>query len=104
MSGRKILIVDDDVALRHSLAEQLRLHEEFQPSEAEDGAKAVVEMGDLGYWPPGHAFCIFFGPTPASRGDECRAASVVNVVGKLEGDPTIFKKVRAGTRVTIERQ
>ena len=45
MSGRKILIVDDDVALRHSLAEQLRLHEEFQPSEAEDGAKALELAG-----------------------------------------------------------
>src|SRR5262249_23743806 len=64
----------------------------------------VVELGDLAYWPPGHAFCIFFGPTPASRSNECRAASAVNVVGKLEGDPTIFKKVRAGARVTIERQ
>jgi len=69
-----------------------------------ESPREVVERGDLAYWPPGHAFCIFFGPTPASRGDECRAASVVNVVGKLEGDPTIFKKVRAGTRVTIERQ
>jgi len=69
-----------------------------------ESPREVVELGDLAYWPPGHAFCIFFGPTPVSRGDECRAASVVNVVGKLEGDPTIFKKVRAGTRVTIERQ
>jgi len=69
-----------------------------------ESPREVVELGDLAYWPPGHAFCIFFGPTPVSHGDECRAASAVNVVGKLEGDPTIFKKVRAGTRVTIERQ
>ncbi len=40
----------------------------------EDGPRATVEVGDLGYWPPGRAFCIFFGPTPASRGDEVRAA------------------------------
>jgi len=68
-----------------------------------ESPREVVDLGVLAYWPPGHAFCIFFGPTPASRGNECRAASGVNVVGKLEGDPTIFKKVRAGARVTIER-
>src|SRR6266446_4508325 len=63
----------------------------------------TVDMGDLGYWPPGSAFCIFFGPTPASRGDEIRPASPVNVFGKVVGDATIFKKVRAGTRVQVER-
>jgi uncharacterized protein len=70
---------------------------------AEESPRAVVELGDLGYWPPGQAFCIFFGPTPASRGDEIRPASPVNVLGRLVGDPLVFKKVRAGTRVTIER-
>jgi len=45
----------------------------------------VVNLGDIAYWPPGHAFCIFFGPTPMSRGDEIRPASVVNVVGRVEG-------------------
>jgi hypothetical protein len=69
----------------------------------EDEAQAVVALGDLGYWPPGRAFCIFFGPTPASRGDECRPASPVNVVGRIDGDPTVFKAVRAGTRVRLER-
>ena len=69
----------------------------------EDGARATVEVGDLGYWPPGRAFCIFFGPTPASRGDEIRPASPVNVFGRVEGDATVFRKVRAGTRVRIER-
>lgn len=66
-------------------------------------AKEVVALGDLGYWPPGSAFCIFFGPTPASRGDEIRPASAVNVVGRVGGDATVFRKVRAGARVTIER-
>jgi hypothetical protein len=69
----------------------------------EDEAQAVVALGDLGYWPPGRAFCIFFGPTPASRGDECRPASPVNVVGRIDGDPTVFKAVRSGTRVRLER-
>lgn len=69
---------------------------------AENG-REVVELGDLGYWPPGRAFCIFFGRTPASRGDEIRPASAVTVVGRVRGDPTVFKKVRAGTTVRLER-
>ena len=62
----------------------------------------VVELGDLGYWPPGRAFCIFFGPTPASRGDEIRPASAVTVIGRVEGDATVFKQVASGTAITIE--
>ena len=63
----------------------------------------TVSMGDLGYWPPGTAFCIFFGPTPMSRGSEIRPASPVNVFGKIVGDATVFKKVRTGTQVRVER-
>jgi hypothetical protein len=69
---------------------------------AAEGPREVVEMGDLGYWPPGQAFCIFFGPTPMSRGDEIRPASPVNVVGRVVSDPRSFKSVRSGARVTIE--
>ncbi|HUU55045.1 MAG TPA: cyclophilin-like fold protein [Armatimonadota bacterium] len=64
--------------------------------------KEVVEMGDLAYWPPGSAFCIFFGPTPASEGDEIRPASAVNVIGRVEGDATVLKAVRSGETVRIE--
>jgi hypothetical protein len=71
-------------------------------AKAED-ARAVVGMGDVAYWPPGSAFCIFFGRTPASRGDEIRPASPVNVFGRLLGDPTVFKSVRSGTTVRVER-
>ena len=70
-------------------------------TDLEDGQE-VVEMGELGYWPPGHAFCIFFGRTPASRGDEIRPASAVDVIGKVEGDATVFKQVRSGASVVIE--
>ena len=68
-----------------------------------ESPRAVVELGDLGYWPPGSAFCIFFGLTPASVGDEIRPASPVNVFGRVEGDPKIFKKVRRGEIVRLER-
>lgn len=66
-----------------------------------EAPREVVEVGDLGYWPPGQAFCIFFGPTPASRGDEVRPASPVNVVGRVHGDARVFRAVRAGTTVVI---
>lgn len=69
----------------------------------EEDARAVVEMGDLGYWPPGHAFCIFFGPTPSSQGNEIRPSSPVNVFGRIVGDARLFKKIRSGTQVRIER-
>ena len=68
-----------------------------------ENGKSAVELGDLAYWPPGNAFCIFFGPTPMSRGDEIRPASAVNVFGRITGDPKVFKKVRNGEKVTIER-
>lgn len=71
-------------------------------ADEEEDARTVVEAGDIAYWPPGSAFCIFFGPTPASRGNEVRAASPVNVVGRIEGDATVFRSVRDGTPVTIE--
>jgi hypothetical protein len=73
-------------------------------SALDDTAREVVEMGDLGYWPTGQAFCIFFGPTPASREDEIRPASAVNILGKVLGDPVALKGVRDGESVTIEKK
>ena len=71
-------------------------------SASSDAPQETVALGDLGYWPPGKAFCIFFGPTPMSQGDEIRPASAVTVVGRITGDARAFKRVRAGTGVTIE--
>ncbi|MFQ5801780.1 MAG: cyclophilin-like fold protein [Candidatus Methylomirabilales bacterium] len=68
----------------------------------EPTAREVVEKGDLGYWPPGRAFIIFFGPTPASTGTEIRPASAVNVIGRVQGNPTVFKKVKEGARIQID--
>ena len=62
----------------------------------------VVQLGDLGYWPPGRAFCIFFGTTPASRGDEIRPASAVTVIGRVSGEATSFKQVNAGIAVVLQ--
>ncbi|MCL4369083.1 MAG: cyclophilin-like fold protein [Actinobacteria bacterium] len=68
-----------------------------------ENGQEVVQAGDLGYWPPSTAFCIFFGPTPASRGNEIRPASAVNVFGHIDGDATVFRRVPGNARVTIER-
>ena len=68
-----------------------------------DDLKDIVGFGDLAFWPPGSAFCIFFGPTPASRGDEIRPASPVAVIGRVLGDAALFRSVNAGTTVTIEQ-
>lgn len=65
--------------------------------------QAVVDMGDLGYWAPGRAFCVFFGLTPASRGEEIRPASPVTVVGRVRGDATVFRRVRDGEEILVER-
>jgi hypothetical protein len=64
----------------------------------------LVSMGDLGYWPEGNAFCIFFGPTLLSQGDEIRPASPVTVFGKVIGDATVFKKAAAGMEITVRRE
>jgi len=64
----------------------------------------LVDVGDLAYWPPGKGFCIFFGPTPMSEGDQPRPASPVTVFGKVEGDATIFTSVKSGTAITIEKE
>jgi hypothetical protein len=71
-------------------------------AELEDSAREVVDLGDMGYWPTGNAFCIFFGPTPNSRGDEIRPASPVNVFGKVVGDPKVLKTVSTGASIRVE--
>ena len=73
------------------------------PVEAElENGQEVVKLGDLGYWPPGQAFCLFFGPTPASQGDEIRPASEVTVIGKIIGDSGVLKGVSPSSSVLIE--
>lgn len=69
----------------------------------EEDGREVVEAGDLAYWPVGRAFCIFWGPTPASRGSEIRPASAVNVFGRIDGDPKVFDQVTDGERIVVDK-
>jgi len=71
-------------------------------AELDETAREEVEMGDLGYWPPGKAFCIFFGQTPMSKPGKIMPASAVNVIGKVLGDATRFKEVMSETEVALE--
>ena len=67
---------------------------------SEKDAKEVVEPGTVAYWPDGACLCLFWGPTPASQGEECRAASKVNIVGRVL-DPAVLRKLK-GRRVRVE--
>ncbi len=69
----------------------------------DESAADVVEKGAVAYWPPGNALCLFWGPTPASRGDEIRPASAVNVCGMIDGDATQLANAPYGGEIRIER-
>ena len=71
-------------------------------AEAPD-AQATVDKGTVAYWPPGSALCLFWGPTPMSRGSEIRPASPVNVVGAIDGDPAVLARVEDGAEIRVER-
>jgi hypothetical protein len=68
----------------------------------DESAQNIVAVGDLGYWPPGKAWCIFFGQTPVSQPGEIMPASPVNVIGKVLGDATQFKTVMREREVIVE--
>ncbi|MFH1220585.1 MAG: cyclophilin-like fold protein [Candidatus Eisenbacteria bacterium] len=70
-------------------------------AEPED-PKAIVAVGDIGYWPPGSAFCIFYGKTPASGNDDIIPASPVNVIGRITSDVSILKGIRDPGTVRVE--
>jgi hypothetical protein len=71
-------------------------------AELEADSRDVLNAGELGYWPTGNAFCIFFGPTPASEADEIRAASAVNIIGKVRGDLSQLWNVPDWADILIE--
>jgi len=73
-----------------------------EAAEAPD-ARPTVDKGAVAYWPPGSALCLFWGPTPMSRGDEIRPASPVNVFGAIEGDPTVLGQAPYGAEIVVER-
>ena len=69
----------------------------------EEDSTDVVEKGDIAYWPEGSCFCIFFGKTPESTDTEIKAASNVNIIGKIIGNSDVFKTVKNGDLVVVEK-
>ena len=72
--------------------------------EQDGDARQEMEIGELGFWPSGDAFCIFFGPTPVSVDEKPRAYSPVNVIGKITGDARVLKKVKNGDPIKISKE
>ena len=70
--------------------------------DGEPNARAEMDVSELAYWPPGKAFCIFFGPTPASESDEPRAASPCNPIGRITGNCKALTNVSDSAPVRIE--
>ncbi|MEV0115164.1 cyclophilin-like fold protein [Streptomyces sp. NPDC050844] len=68
----------------------------------EDGAQQVVAPGTVAFWTDGDALALPYGPTPISRGDECRLASPCNLLGRIDGDPRLLATVRSGDPVRVE--
>jgi uncharacterized protein len=71
--------------------------------DADATATTTVRVGDIGYWPPGRALAIFFGPTPMSTGAEPVPASEVNIVGRITGDATALRLSKGAGVIRIER-
>lgn len=65
--------------------------------------QATVDLGDVGYWPNGHAFCIFYGKTPVSGDREIVPASPVDVIGRVTSDVSILKTVTDPGRISVDR-
>ncbi len=72
-------------------------------SPPDESATMKVKIGDIGYWPPGKALAIFFGPTPMSSGSDPVPASEVNLVGKIIDDATLLRQEKGATKISIER-
>ena len=72
--------------------------------ELESDAQELVQSGDLGYWPSGNAFCIFFGPTPMSSEGEIRPASAVNMIGRVIDDATQLKEGMSENLIRLEKK
>ena len=68
----------------------------------EKDATEEVREGDIAYWPQGQSFCVFFGKEPNSTGNKTRAASKVNVFGKIE-DISLFHNIKDGDLIIVER-
>ena len=71
-------------------------------SKLEKDAKEVVEPGTVCFWVEGKSLAIPFGPTPVSRGNECRLVTRVNVLGRVESDSSVLDSIKEGDLIRVE--
>jgi len=94
-----------DTELATKIAAKLPI--ETTPNEWGDefyfGIPITLKVGDIGYWPPGHAMAIFFGPTPMSRGAAPVPASDVCLIGRITDDATVLRQARGARTIRIEK-
>ena len=67
----------------------------------ESNAREVVEPGTVCFWVQGNSLALPFGPTPASRADECRLVTRVNTLGMVEGDPRRLADIADGDEIHV---
>jgi uncharacterized protein len=115
IGGESVRAELNDSATAQEIVEKLPIEARFStwgdeiyfttPVEAgAENAKSVVDMGELGFWPPGNAFCIFYGATPGSTPDHIMPASPVNPIGRVKGDPKVFKTLSGkSNRIRVEK-
>ncbi len=109
IGDESVLAELNDSETARKIAEKLPIEAEFSTwgdeiyftipvKTPEENSRDIVELGEIAYWPPGNAFCIFYGATPGSTEEEIRPASPVNPLGRIKGDPKIFKELAAKSR------
>ncbi|MCR6632018.1 MAG: cyclophilin-like fold protein [Magnetospirillum sp.] len=70
--------------------------------EREEGAREVVEAGELAFRVEGEAVVVAYGPTPNSVADEIRLAMPANIWGRTGDDLRQLEKVEAGELIKVE--
>ncbi len=115
MAGEKVAAELNDSETAKEIAAKLPVEADFSTwgdeiyfpipvKRGPENGKSVVDMGELGYWPPGNAFCIFYGATPGSTEDHIKPASPVNPIGRVLGDARKFKSLaRMSGRIALEK-
>ena len=100
-SARRLATVLPGRATAQTWGEEVYFELPFQAA-IEADAQQVVEPGTVCYWVEGRSLALPFGPTPASRGQECRLVTRCNVLGQIEGDPRRLKAIKPGTAISVE--
>jgi hypothetical protein len=88
-------------ASAHTWGQEVYFRTPISPA-LEPDARQVVEPGTVAFWTDGDSLALPFGPTPISRGDECRLASPCNLLGTIDGDPSVLATVREGAAIRVE--